>query len=189
MSQKITKNFSFYEFKPKGKPRVWLPSSSYQRKLIVNLAENLQIVRSAMPKGYIQITSGVRSAEDYTRLVKAGYRPSKTSDHNCGNAVPLTINSRKYKKYGPTYNFSVGAADCVSRGFPVYELFRLAQELVNKGKCKFGQVIYEENPRSGAQWVHFGGDPGFVFSERIVAFINRTQFLQSLDGGRSYQVA
>ena len=190
MSQKITKNFSFYEFRPKGKSKIWMPPSAYQRRLIVNLAENLQIVRSAMPKkSYIQITSGVRSAEDYKRLVKAGYRPSKTSDHNCGNAVPLAVNSRKYKKYGPTYNFSTGAADCVSRGFLVGSLFILAKELVKSGKCTFGQVIYEENPKTKAKWVHFSVDPSFVFSKKTVAFINRIKFLQSLDGGKSYQIA
>ena len=113
MSQKITKNFSFYEFRPKGRPKSWMPTSEFQKRLIVNLAKNLQTVRTALPNGsWIQITSGVRSASDYTRLIKAGYRPSKTSDHNFGNAVQLNTNTAKYKKFGPTYNFSVGAADC-----------------------------------------------------------------------------
>ena len=190
MSQRITKNFSFYEFRPKGKPKTWLPTVDYQRRLIINLATNLQIVRSAMPKGsHIQITSGVRSADDYTRLIKSGYNPSKTSDHNYGNAVSLAINSKKYKKYGPTYNFSVGAADCVSHGFRPYDLFLLAKEMTQVGSCSFGQIIYEENPRTRAQWVHFGGDPSFVFSNNTIDFIKRTKFLMSYDGGKSYQIA
>lgn len=190
MSQKITKNFYFYEFRPKGRQKTWMPSSIFQKGLIVNLAKDLQVVRSAMPRGaWIQITSGVRSAQDYTRLINAGYRPSKTSDHNFGNAVPLKANTVKYKKYGSTYNFSVGAADCVPRNFPVKSLFELAVHLTQEGVCNFGQVIYEKSPKSGAEWVHLGADPSYCFSEEIVRFMKRTQFLVSLDGGKSYQAA
>lgn len=190
MSQKITKNFSFYEFRPKGRPKTWLPSNEYQKKLIVELAQNLQIVRTAMPRRtWMQITSGLRALADYDRLVRSGYRPSKTSDHNCGNAIRLSTGSRKFKKYGPTYNFSVGAADIVPRGFSAIGLFLLAKEMTEVKECNFGQVIYEKNPRNGAEWVHFGADPSFVFSDEIVEFISRTQFMQSLNGGRSYQIA
>lgn len=189
MSQKITKNFSFYEFRPKGRPISWLPTNEFTKTLIINLATNLQVVRTAMPKGsWIQITSGVRAHEDYERLIKAGYKPSTTSDHNFGNAVPLAVNTIKYKKYGPTYNFSVGAADCVSHNLNVRNLFDVAQKLTKDNKCRFGQVIYEENPKTDAQWVHFGADPSYYFSEKVVQFIGRLPFLVSLDGGKSYQI-
>lgn len=190
MFQKITKNFYFHELRPKGQPKTWLPSNTYQSSLIFNLTKNLQVVRSAMPKNsYIQITSGMRSPADYERLVKLGYNPSKTSDHNYGNAIKLSPNTKKFKKYGPTYNFSVGAADCFSHRFSVKDLFLLAKELTQAGKCKFGQIIYEYNPKTKAEWVHFGGDPGYVFSDIIVAFIERIPFMESLDGGKSYQIA
>lgn len=189
MSQKITKNFSFYEFRPKGRSKLWMPTNKFTKMLIINLATNLQIVRSAMPRGsWIQITSGVRTPEDYKRLIRAGYRPSTTSDHNFGNAVKLTVNTRKYKKYGPTYNFSVGAGDCVSHNFDVHSLFLLACELVKRNECRFGQVIYEKNPKTSAEWVHFGADLSYYFSEKIVQFIGRLPFLVSLDGGKSYQI-
>lgn len=189
MSQKITKNFSFYEFRPKGRLKSWMPPTQYQRLLIINLAKNLQIVRSSMPtRTWIQITSGVRAPADYERLIKAGYKPSTTSDHNFGNAVPLKTNSAKYKKYGSTYNFSIGAADCVSRKLDVQALFALAVTLTLEKKCRFGQVIYEKNPKTGAEWVHFGADPSYYFSEKIVKFLGRAQFMQSLNGGKSYQI-
>jgi len=166
-----------------------MPNNRFTKGLIVNLATNLQIVRSALPRGsWIQITSGVRAPEDYRRLVKAGYRPSTTSDHNFGNAVKLTVNTNKYKKYGPTYNFSVGAADCVSHNLDVRNLFDIAKKLTEENKCRFGQVIYEENPNTGAKWVHFGADPSYYFSEEVVKFIGRLPFLVSLDGGKSYQL-
>jgi len=188
MSQKITKNFSFYEFRPKGKPKSWMPANEFTKMLVTNLATNLQVVRSAMPRGdWIKITSGVRAPEDYDRLINAGYIPSTTSDHNFGNAVKLTINTIKYKKYGPTYNFSVGAADCISHTLNVHDLFLISCELVKRNECRFGQVIYEENPKTGAQWVHFGADPTYYFSEKIVNFMGKQPFLVSMDGGKSYQ--
>ena len=189
MSQKITKNFSFYEFRPKRKPKTWMPTNEFTKTLITNLATNLQVVRSALPRGdWLQITSGVRAPEDYDRLIRAGYRPSTTSDHNCGNAVKLTVNTKKYKKYGPTYNFSIGAADCVSHTLNVHDLFLMACELVKRNECRFGQVIYEKNPETGDEWVHFGADPTYYFSEKIVRFIGRLPFLVSLDGGESYKI-
>lgn len=188
MYKKITSNFYYFEFRPKSRTKAWIPSGEYQRILIKNLAKNLQIVRSAMPKNSsIMVTSGLRMTSDFARLKKAGYNPSTTSDHNFGNSVPLKINSKKYKKYGPTYNFSVGAADCVPLKMAAIDLFNLAVDFTRKKKCRFGQVIYEKNPVTGAEWVHFGGDPVYVFSDHIVKFIKRTRFMKSLDGGKGYE--
>lgn len=188
MHKKITPNFFYYEFRPKARPKTWIPPGEYQRMLLQNLAQNLQIVRSAMPENTsLHITSGLRAPADFARLKKAGYNPSPTSDHNFGNAVPLKINTVKYKKYGPTYNFSVGAADSVPVEMETIDLFHLAIDLTKKKKCRFGQVIYEKNPATGAEWVHFGGDTEYVFSDEIVKFLNRIQFMESLDGGRSYK--
>lgn len=187
--QKITENFSFWEFKPKNARKTWMPSSEYQKDMIRNLAESLQIVRSSMPRdAWMQITSGVRSADDFERLKKAGYHPSETSDHNFGYAVPLSKGTAKYKKYGPTYNFAIGAADVVPKGIKVTELFSIAMSRTKAGLCHFGQVIYEKNPSTGAEWVHFGADPRPFFSPHIIRFLNRVQFMQSLNGGKSYEV-
>ena len=131
----ITKNFSFYEFRPKGTPKTWVPNSDYQRMLIIELAKNLQVIRNAMPSGaFMEITNGVRLFSDYERLVAAGYRPSKTSDHNCGVAIPIDPNNPdKFKKYGETYNFATGAADTFPHGMGVWDLFKLSFRLVKEG--------------------------------------------------------
>ena len=178
-------------------PRVIIPFSVVvsswpdilQDKLVVTLAENLQVVRSQLPKkAYMKITSGVRTLGDFNRLIKIGYRPSKTSDHNYGFAVPLSKNNKKFKIFGETYNFAVGAADTQAEGVDSTYLFTLSMKLVNEGKCNFGQVIYEKNPETGAIWVHYGNDPALFYSEEIVKMINRTRFLKSLDGGKTYSV-
>jgi len=52
-----------------------------------------------------------------------------------------------------------------------------------------GQVIYEKNPNTGAEWVHFGADPSYYFSNKIINFIRRSPFLVSMDGGKSYRIA
>jgi hypothetical protein len=149
----------------------------------------MQIVRDAMPaNSSISISSGVRNKEDYDRLVLNGYNPSETSDHNYGNAVLLKYGSDKYLKYGPTYNFSVGAADCVPNGITAKELFNLTMDLVINNKCKFGQVIYEYNPTTKAEWVHFGNDPGLYYSVHLAMFIMREKFMESIDGGKTYKI-
>lgn len=187
----ITKNFWFWEFRPKGTRKTWRPTSQYQEELIRNHAENLQIVRSGMPnngKSSIQITSGVRAPRDFDRLVKLGYRPSTTSDHNYGYAVPLTKGTAKYKKYGPTYNFSIGATDCVPHGMKIEDFFGMAMTKTRAGLCHFGQVIYEYNPKTGTRWIHFGADPRPFFAPHLIHFLGRRQFLRSIDGGKTYQV-
>lgn len=185
----ITKNFWFWEFKPKGTRRTWMPTNQYQEDLIRNLAENLQIVRSGMPNGSrITITSGVRAPRDFDRLRKLGYQPSETSDHNFGYAVSLEEGTPKYKKYGSTYNFSIGAGDCVPHGMKIEDFFGMAMTKTKAGLCHFGQVIYEYSPKTGARWVHFGADPRPFFASHLIHFLGRRQFLRSIDGGRTYQV-
>jgi len=183
----MTKNFSFYEFRPKNTKRTWQPSSEYRKMLLKELVTNLQVVRSKMPKGaYMKVTSGVRTKADYDRLIKQGYHPSKTSDHNFGSAIPLSPSSAKAKKYGLVYIFSVGAADIVPVGMSVWDLFKLAVQLTKAGRCRFGQVIYEKSGEK--EWVHFGVDPVAIFSPEVVKFMSRTKFMKSLDGGKSYSV-
>jgi len=186
----ITKNFSYYEFRPNGSTKSWMPSSEYQKILLNELAENLQVIRSELPDGcYMEVTSGVRGLDDYNRLKKLGYKPSKTSDHNCGVSIPLPKHDRKYKKFGETYNFSVGAADIVPVGMPVTDLFNLSVKLTQGGKCDFGQVIYEKDPNSGKEWVHYGNSLKDLFAPQIIDMINRTQFMKTLNGGRNYEIA
>ena len=183
----ITNNFSYHEFRPHGADRQWTPNSQYQKLLVDMLAKQLQVVRSKMDLGsWMRVTSGVRTLLDYKRLKSLGYHPSETSDHNFGFAVPLSKTNRKYKKFGYTYNFSVGAADIVPVNMDAKDLFELAVELSEKGLCSFSQIIYEENPRTGSKWVHFGNSHK-LFRHNITMLINRTKYLQTMDGGYTYQ--
>jgi len=189
----ITDNFSYYEFRPKGKPKTWKPGSEYRKLLLKNLATNLQVVRSKMPKGsWMVVTSGVRMGSDYSRLKKAGYNPSKTSDHYAGAAIPLHPSHYKYKKFGETYNFAVGAADIVPRNMSVWDLFAMAVRLNKEGLCDFGQIIYEKtpnkNPRKVKEWVHFGGSLDGLFTDKVIRLISRTKYMKTTNGGKNYSV-
>lgn len=185
---KITKNFSFWEFGPNGCSKSWVPDNEYQKRLITDLALNLQILRDlASKKISISISSGVRTIEDFYRLQGSGYNPSETSDHFCGNAVPIKSTSEKYKKFGPTYNFSVGAADCIPSGISVINFFQLAMNAFRDSKVKFGQIIYEKNKK--VEWVHLSNDYEKYFSMQTVEWLAKTRFMKSIDGGKTYTIA
>lgn len=185
----ITKNFSFYEFRPKGQPKTWKPNSFYQKILLENLAKNLQVIRNHTPEGsYMKITSGVRLLSDYERLRNKGYYPSKTSDHNCGVSIKLDKGSHKFKKFGETYNFSIGAADVVPVNLKVWDLFKLSFRLTKESMCDFGQIIYERNPLNGSEWVHYGNSLKPFFNKKIIDLIAKIQFMKSIDGGKSYSI-
>lgn len=182
----ITPNFSFYEFRPRFKQKSWLPDNEYQEFLLRNLAINLQIVRDHVPNDvYMRVTSGVRTIADYNRLILSGYNPSETSDHYYGKAVKIK-NPRKRKKFGTTYNFSVGAADIQPAIITARELFNLSFRLVKEQMCDFGQVIYERDPIRNKEWVHYGNSLKEIFSEELISRIGRTQFMKSVDGGKTY---
>jgi len=185
----ITKNWSYHEFRPEGAPKIWKPSSLYRKLLLDNLARNLQVISNNLPEYVtLKVSGGVRGLMDYGRLIKAGYQPSETSDHYCGTSVPLIYGSEKYNKYGETYNFAIGAADIQSIGIPIWQLFSLSFKLSKEGKCDFGQIIYEHNPKTDAEWVHYGGSLKNIFSNSIISFIGRKKYMKSLDGGRTYSV-
>lgn len=187
LNQKVTEHFNFYEFRPHDTPGSWMPENDYQTKLIINLAKNIEVIRQAMPSNCsIFISSGVRTKSDYDRLKASGYNPSDTSDHFFGFAVPIDPSNAKYKKFGPTYNFSVGAADCIPNGMSIQDFFKLACEKTRSGVCRFGQVIHEYDPSSKKEWVHLGGDYTAFFEYDIVRFLGKTQFLTSVDGGKTY---
>ena len=170
---KITRNFDTEEFSSDA-------LNEYQLSLLQILAENLQIVRDKLQdyKKYpkkevsISITSGVRSTSDYDRLKKAGYHPSKTSDHYFG----LQLSSK------PT----LGAADTVYNNCSLRheEIARKIIEWEKLGEVHFGQIIYERNPISGAEWIHLGNDPYLIFRPEIK--ITRVKYLKSIDGGKNY---
>lgn len=80
----LSTNFKLSEF-------VKQDVSEYSLALLKQLAKNLQSIRDKLqiyaidnkkPVSVI-ISSGVRTEQDYNRLVTKGYNPSKTSDHFC----------------------------------------------------------------------------------------------------------
>jgi hypothetical protein len=187
MAEKVTQNFSYNEFRPNGSPDTWMPNSDYQKLLIVNLAQNLQVVRSSMPNGCsIAISCGARLQSDFKRLSDLGYHPSETSDHYCANVIPIDPSSSKYKKFGPYYFLSVGAADTVPNGMSIDSYFKLAISLTMQGKCRFGQVIHEIDPVQKKEWVHFSNDYSIFFSPTVVNFLGKTKFMTTTDGGKTY---
>jgi len=183
---KITKNFSFWEFGPKDCSKSWVPGNEYQKMLITDLAKNLQILRDIAPnKTSISISSGIRTIEDFYRLQNTGYNPSSTSDHFFGAAVPVKDDKRL--KFGDTYNFSVGAADCIPKGISVKSFFKLAMQAFVDSKVKFGQIIYEKSGK--AEWVHLSNSYSNYFSDLVVFWLNKKPFLQSINGGKTYTIA
>jgi len=191
---RITKNFSFWEFGPRGCAHNWVPDNEHQKMLVEDLALNLQKLRNEANRirkanVSIYISSGIRSIADHYRLQGAGFNPAETSDHFFGVSVPVIKGGKHHLKFGDTYNFSVGAADCIISGMNTMAFSRMAMEEHREGVVQFGQIIYEKNPVKKSEWVHLSNAYGNYFSDRIVSWLNKTPFLQSLDGGISYQVA
>lgn len=171
---KLTANFKLSEFTNHD-------INDYQLSLLQNLANELQVVRNRLQEHKsgnrevsITIISGVRTMEDYKRLLLSGY-PSQSSDHFCG----LQMNCK------PT----IGAVDIrvnnCSMNMKNIALF--IRSLVLGYDCSFGQVIYEKNPKTGSEWIHLSNDPKLIFRPNIASSIKRSQFLMSLDNGKTYQ--
>lgn len=179
----ITKNFSFYEFRPFGTSKSWKPISDYQELLIITLAKELQKVRDLVIKSPMEINSGVREYSDYQRLLDSGYKPSETSDHYFSNVIPIKVNNPKYKIFGKYYIFSVGAVDVEMPN--IDDNFKKIIKYDKQGIINFGQIILEKNNNS--KWIHFSNDYNKFFMLNIVKLINKERYLQSLDNGKTYQ--
>lgn len=176
--KQLTANFKLSEF-------IKEDPNPYQLALIQKLADNLQIVRDLLQEYAvagktvgISISSGVRTASDYNRLVNKGYNPSKTSDHFCG----LQLLSK------PT----IGAADLHITNCKL-SYREIAAKMIEwnentKNDLLLGQIIYERNPSSGAEWIHASNDWYNVFETDIAKAINtmRKRYLMSLDNGKTY---
>ena len=171
--EKLSDNFKLSEFSKRE-------LTSYQVDLLRILAGELQVVRNrlqefkaGMKPVLIVITSGVRTKADYDRLVKKGYNPSKTSDHFCG--------------YQVDGNPTLGAADIqvYNCSMNTKQIALYIKQLVLGYDVNFGQVIYEKNPSTGAEWIHLGNDPELIFKSSIN--VKRKKFLMSLDNGKTFK--
>ena len=157
--------------------------TDYQIMLVKLLACELQELRgrlqeykSGMKPVNIVITSGIRTKKDYDRLKKQGYNPSQTSDHFCGYQM---VSGR------PT----IGAADIkvYNCSMSTKKIALFIKDLVERGVMRLGQVIYEKNPATGAEWIHLGNDPHLIFTDFISSTVERKKFLMSTDNGKTYR--
>lgn len=176
---KLTENFKLSEFCDPKKV------NDYQVELLTVLANEMQLVRDLLQNHKsgdkavtINVTSGVRTKADITRLKKQGYNPSENSDHLCGlqpNGLP-----------------TLGAADITVSNckLSMKEIALLIKTEVEEDRICFGQVIYEKNPKTGNEWIHLGNDPDLIFSlgNNIASAIKRKKFLMSTDNGKTYRV-
>ncbi len=176
----LSKNFKLSEFTKSD-------VTDYALALLKLLASQLQIVRNRL-QSYavdkkkpvsISVHSGVRSEEDYKRLIKNGYNPSKTSDHFCG--------------YQLLSKPTLGAADIKVNNcsLSLQEIANMLIEMNDKGELDAGQIIFEYNPKTKSSWIHFGNDwwrifdANFIFDNNL--FKSRKKYLMSLDNGKTYQ--
>lgn len=172
---KLAKNFSLSEFAKKE-------VTSYQIQLLTVLAKQLQKVRDSL-QSYrsgkkavsISIASGVRYDGDYERLKKQGLNPAKNSDHFCGLQVGAV----------PT----LGAADIHVNNcqLSLKDVALLIKSMCESGDVRFGQIIYEENPKTGGKWIHLSNDPEYIFNKEVIK-VTRKKFLMSLDNGKTFKL-
>lgn len=162
--------------------------------LLSSLCNNvLEPLRSFLNCSLI-ISSGVRSEEDYQRLINSGYNPSETSDHYYNNPVKI-LSDEKVKKWGEYYSAAVGAADIIlaiganaawEKILPYFNKDNHSIDLpVPFLPVKVGQCIHEFG--NGNDWIHVSNDPHIKFSDDFInKFLNRKCFMYSPDRGVTY---
>jgi hypothetical protein len=186
---RISEHFTLSEFTSKDVESI-LPIQWF---MIQHLCENILEPLRRFADCEFKITSGMREKEDVERLIKSGYRPSETSDHDYGRTVEVE-NPHKRAKFGPTYNYSVGAVDIVPK-CGALELFNKLKPLFVQpdiiklplscgGDIQIGQLILERNK---SYWLHISNPPGLFHKEPILELIKRPHFLRSMDNGNSYE--
>ena len=176
---KLTENFALEEF---SKEKL----TEYQIGLLRMLATQLQKLRDNLQEERmdpqkpvtIGISSGVRTMADYERLKQKGYHPSKTSDHFCG----LQLDGKP----------CLGAADIYIKNcrLSYHDIVKRFILLDKVGVVDVGQIIWEQNPKTGAEWIHIGNDWTRIFqAPEVVEVINKTRkkYLMSLDNGVTYK--
>lgn len=173
----ISPNFTLEEFTMQDHHSLAL----VQYDMLQNLAGILEVFRDICGSR-IKIRHGIRTLADYLRLKKQGYNPSDTSDHFFGLPVPVE-DTKKKKKYGAHYTFSVGAADIEFLDMPTNKAFHIL--LKNQGKFNAGQLILEKHETF---WVHVSNPPSLIYSPEICCtLLKREKYLISMNGGKTYK--
>lgn len=176
----ITENFSWAEFNPEK-----VDIGIYGDLMVVTLAKSLQKLRDKLNEKFksrlvgteykeigIRITSAVRGAGDYNRLVAKGYKPSITSDHNYGQPIRIPKDfDTKRAVSGEYYSLSAGAVDfqlTVPQGIvSLKEVVRTVTDLAVAGEVDVGQVLLEKQGEK--EWVHIGNNLLSIIKQYIAA--------------------
>lgn len=189
---RLSEHFSFEEFSGRDHHYV----THIQMGMMDNLCRViLEPLRKFWGDKSITVASGLRYPSDINALRRKGYNPSETSDHLFGNVIKLR-NADKVRRYGRYYAYSVGAADIVpSIGteeafqmiIPFLDTNNNAIKLPDVGAIRVGQFIFEKHGESA--WIHVSNPVDLIYSFKVAKEItkHRKCFLQSLDGGKTYE--
>lgn len=124
----------------------------------------------------ISISNGVRTIEDYYRLIKEGYLPSSTSDHFAMQVVQINEkDTRKRAIYGEFYNLSTLATDLVG-DFDKYQLCRDLYLTITKrvdensphfvkGFADVKQLIHEV--QGSKEWIHISVPYEAIYTKEV----------------------
>jgi len=178
----ITANFSCWEFAPKmlgAERKNWKPLP-VQAVMIRHMAVMiLQPIRDEF--GEVNITSGVRTLTDYTRLIDAGYHPSWKSDHYFGACVPVPVTHQP--QFGASFPWTCGAVD-IQVNDHMRDAFHWMQDKLDPGR--YGQIIYEVQTRADgteAHWIHIGNPRLLVYSAAVADTLPvKTPVLMGING-------
>lgn len=182
--KKITNNFYYYEVERKGFPKV---PTKMEVFLLQYLFGNLQVIREVAKRSF-RISDCRRTITKYESMLLRGYYPSETSDHFWGQKIK-TRSAKKKKRYGPVYECSMGAIDFVP-AFKCFEVFELAVRYNKAGMVDFGQIIYEKNPKTGAEWIHISNSPSLLYTKFVIdSFsLKRGKYMITKNGGKTYRI-
>lgn len=136
----LSKNFALKEFTKID----WAKIPKRGQDMLKAMADMLQIVRDSLNKPLV-VNSAVRDMDDYNRLKKNGYNPSKTSDHFYWNTPD-------------GYLLAVGAADVVCPSMKQTDFYNEVLKLKYAGKIKPGQLLYEKSKPASLGWCHIANN-------------------------------
>lgn len=189
---KLSNDFWLQEFTTKG----WGELNFADRFMLRSLCQDiLQPLRVYLGLEFgkevaLNVTSGMRTLDDFYRIKSQGYCPSPKSDHFFSRCVPV-VDEGVRERFGEYFSFAVGAADVVPGGVKTEEAFECIIDGLRsqRFKIKFGQIIHEFGRYSG--WIHLSNPKGLVYSTNAIeslGFEGDGVVKASPDSGKSYYV-
>lgn len=192
--KQLSNNFWLHEFTNLS----WGQLTSTNKFLLERLCiDILQPMRDYLCKVYdknvpMSVTSGMRTAADFDRILAQGFNPSRRSDHFFANCIP-TDGHGDTQRFGPYFAHGSGAADVVptGEGVVVKDCFDHIVDGIRSGYLgiPFGQLIHEFGGRSSSGWLHLSNSKSLIFTDEMVktlGFDSLHRILTSPDAGKSY---